>query len=34
MNDIPRMEYGSGDLYYLIGKDFVDNLVREMVGDA
>ena len=34
MNDIPGMEYGSGDLYYLISKDFVDNLVKEMVGDA
>lgn len=34
INDIPRMEYGSGDLYYLIGKDFVDNLVKEMVGDT
>lgn len=30
MNNLARMEYGSDEIYFLIGKSFIDNLVKEM----
>ena len=30
MQNLARMEYGNDEIYFLIGKSFIDNLVKEM----
>ena len=31
MNNLARMEYGSDEIYFLVGKSFIDNLVKEIL---